>query len=186
MSKQLLSFPLVASALVGSSGIFALGLALGASTTHRAMQDKSAKPDVIDVAKTPTEVQTTAKKYYAKFDGCKVTQARDNGVTIFEFEGKGAEGLGLDIKVCANGQIAEVEREISADALPGDGKVNLAKQFPGAKTTKVEAVEMHYFGVNLTTKDGKATEVMVGPSGAVFEDEEGDEGDEGDEGGDKK
>lgn len=139
-------------------------------------------PQVVETSNLPEPVQATVRKYYGKLEGCKATLESDEGVVVYEIEGKGPEGKGLDMKVVANGQVFEIEREVGPDALPPEAQANIAKAMPGAAITKIEAVEMRYYGVQLTTKDGKQTEIAVGASGRVSQDEEGDEeGEEGEE-----
>jgi hypothetical protein len=180
----MLTVPLAGIALIGSTGLFALGLACGSASTRHAVvaqdDDEESQSVSVDMTKVPAEVQTAAKKYFGALDGCKASREDDEGDVTYEIEGKAADGMGLDLKISANGQIAEVEREIKADALPAAGRANLEKQFPGAKTVKVEAVEMHYFSVKLD-QGGKHKEVAIGASGRVFDDEEGEEGEGGEE-----
>ena len=190
--------PLHASSLFGfglltAGGVLAIGLACSSSgaagaPAHEGLHASAQEEDEgegdeqkVEMSKVPEAVKTSAMKYFGKLDGCKASTEKENGVLAYEIAGKTADGMELSLLCAANGQVAEVEREIAASALPAEGRANLEKRFPGSTTTMIESIEKHYFEVKLV-QNGKRKELIVTASGRVWEaEEEGEKGEEGEE-----
>jgi hypothetical protein len=98
----------------------------------------------------------------------------EKGQTFYEAE-MVVNGHSKDILIDANGAIIEVEEEVAMDALPADVKVGLQAKAADGKLVKVETLTKKDKLVAYeaqVTKDGKKSEVQVGPDGKPLDHEE--------------
>jgi hypothetical protein len=98
----------------------------------------------------------------------------EKGRTYYEAE-MIVNGHTKDILIDANGAIAEVEEEVAMDALPADVKAGLQAKAGDGKLVKVETITKKDKLVAYeaqVTKDGKKSEVQVGPDGKPLDHEE--------------
>lgn len=166
-------------------GLFAFGARplLGPRAAPvRPAQDADESP--IDVAKLPPAVQATVKRIFGTLENVKASQETEDGIQMFEIEGKGADGKNASFTCVASGQIQELERETTLTSLPSDTAKNLQRAFPGSTIVSAEEVQEHYFEVKIT-QDGKTRGAKVSVAGRVLnpparkEKKEEDEEDEG-------
>ena len=141
-----------------------------AATAASREQAEGAGEEQIDVAKLPEPVQAAAKHAFGKLDGLEASKESDEGLTLYEINGKGSDGADLSIKCVAGGQVVELERGIPLTGLPGDAAANLKKAFPDGTAVSAEEIEMHFFEVRVTS-GGKTEEVRVDASGRVYREE---------------
>lgn len=97
------------------------------------------------------------------------TVSMDDGV--FEFAGKAASGMGLEVDVMEDGTIEEIEEQIDASALPAEVAATLASSLAGftpsyvEKSTRPEGVVVYEFE---GTVDGKEIDAEINADGTGF------------------
>jgi hypothetical protein len=102
------------------------------------------------------------------------SKENENGQTFYEAE-MVVNGHSKDILIDANGTIVEVEEEVAMNALPAGVKAGLQAKAGEGKLVKVESITKKDKLVAYeaqVTKDGKKSEVQVGPDGKPLDHEE--------------
>jgi len=102
------------------------------------------------------------------------SKENEKGQTYYEAE-MVVNGHSKDIVIDTNGAIVEVEEEVAMNALPPDVKVGLQAKAGEGKLIKVESITKKDKLVAYeaqVTKDGKKSEVQVGPDGKPLDHEE--------------
>jgi hypothetical protein len=102
------------------------------------------------------------------------SKENEKGQTYYEAE-MVVNGHSKDILIDTNGAIVEVEEEVAMNALPPDVKVGLQAKAGEGKLIKVESITKKDKLVAYeaqVTKDGKKSEVQVGPDGKPLDHEE--------------
>lgn len=102
------------------------------------------------------------------------SKENEKGQTYYEAE-MVVNGHSKDILIDTNGAIVEVEEEVAMNALPPDVKVGLQAKAGEGKLVKVESITKKDKLVAYeaqVTKDGKKSEVQVGPDGKPLDHEE--------------
>ena len=102
------------------------------------------------------------------------TQEKENGQTFYEAEMM-VNGHTKDVRIDSNGGIAEVEEEVTMESLPGAVKDGLQAKAGKGKVAKVESLTRRdklvaYEAV--VQKNGKKSEIQVGPDGKPLDHEE--------------
>ena len=102
------------------------------------------------------------------------SQEKEHGQTFYEAEMM-INGHSKDVLIDSNGGIAEVEEEVAMDSLPGVVKDGLQAKAGKGKLAKVESLTKHdklvaYEAV--IQKNGKRSEIQVGPDGKPLHHEE--------------
>ena len=102
------------------------------------------------------------------------TQEKENGQTFYEAEMM-VNGHTKDVRIDSNGGIAEVEEEVTMESLPGVVKDGLQAKAGKGKLAKVESLTRRdklvaYEAV--VQKNGKKSEIQVGPDGKALDHEE--------------
>jgi hypothetical protein len=102
------------------------------------------------------------------------SQKKEHGQTFYEAEMM-VNGHSKDVLIDSNGGIAEVEEEVTLDSLPGAVKDGLQAKAGKGKLAKVESLTKHdkivaYEAV--IQKNGKKSEIQVGPDGKPLDHEE--------------
>jgi hypothetical protein len=98
----------------------------------------------------------------------------EKGQTYYEAE-MIVNGHTKDILIDTNGAIVEVEEQVAMDALPAEVKAGLQAKAGEGKLVKVESLTKQDKLVAYeaqVTKDGKKSEVQVGPDGKPLDHEE--------------
>jgi len=102
------------------------------------------------------------------------SQERENGQTYYEAEMM-VNGHSKDVLIDANGNIAEVEEQVSLDSLPAAVKGGLQSKAGNGTITKVESLTKHdklvAYEAQVKTA-GKRSEIQVGPDGKPLDHEE--------------
>ena len=102
------------------------------------------------------------------------SKENENGQTYYEAE-MVINGHSKDILIDANGAIVEVEEEVAMNALPPEVKSGLQAKAGEGKLVKVESITKKDKLVAYeaqVTKDGKKSEIQVGPGGKPLDHEE--------------
>jgi hypothetical protein len=102
------------------------------------------------------------------------SKENEKGQTYYEAE-MVVNGHSKDILIDTNGAIVEVEEEVAMNALPPDVKVGLQAKAGEGKLIKVESITKKDKLVAYeaqVTKDGKKSEVQVGPDGKPLDHQE--------------
>jgi hypothetical protein len=102
------------------------------------------------------------------------SKENEKGQTYYEAE-MIVNGHSKDILIDANGAIVEVEEEVAMDALPADVRAGLQAKAGEGKLGKVETITKKDKLVAYeakVTKDGKRSEIQVGPDGKPLDHEE--------------
>jgi uncharacterized membrane protein YkoI len=102
------------------------------------------------------------------------SKENEKGQTYYEAE-MVVNGHRKDLLIDANGVIVEVEEEVAADTLPAEVKAGLQAKAGDGKVGKVESITKNDKIVAYEAKvmkDGKKSEVQVGPDGKPLDHEE--------------
>jgi hypothetical protein len=122
----------------------------------------------------PPAVQKTAEE---QSKGATVTgykKESEAGKPAFEVE-MTVNGHSKDVTIAANGDLLEIEEQVSLDTLPAAVREGLQKKAAQGKITKVESITKHGAIVAYEAKvltNGKKSEVQVGPDGKPLAHEE--------------
>jgi uncharacterized membrane protein YkoI len=144
------------------------GVAVLAATSAVAQEKKIKRSDL------PPAVEKTVAAQSAGATIKGFSKENENGQTYYEAE-LVVNGHSKDILIDTNGAIVEVEEEVAMNALPPDVKVGLQAKAGEGKLVKVESITKKDKLVAYeaqVTKDGKKSEVQVGPDGKPLDHEE--------------
>jgi hypothetical protein len=122
----------------------------------------------------PPAVEKTVAAHSAGGTVKGFSKENENGQTYYEAE-LVVNGHSKDILIDTKGAIVEVEEEVAMIALPPDVKVGLQAKAGEGKLVKVESITKKGKLVAYeaqVTKDGKKSEVQVGPDGKPLDHEE--------------
>ena len=125
--------------------------------------------EVIPFAKAPSAVRTAVLKLTTENDVKKVERASEDGLVSFEIEYM-ADGEKRSATMTDKGDILELEHP--AKSTPEAVRAAIAKAMPDAKMGNVESVQLFYYEVAVTTKDGKKGEVKVFANGKLVDEEQ--------------
>lgn len=103
--------------------------------------------DNVSMNDVPVEVRAAAQ---AAANGTKLDKVDldlDDGTASYELSGKGADGKMIEVDVLHDGQIEEVEQEITMEAVPEAVKKLMTKHMPNFKADKVEKSTRQNFEV---------------------------------------
>jgi hypothetical protein len=98
----------------------------------------------------------------------------ENGQILYEAE-MIVNGHGIDVNIDSSGAVVEVEEQVEMDSLPAAVKEFLQAKAGKGKIIKVESITKHDKLVAYEAqvrKDGKKSEVQVGPDGKPLDHEE--------------
>ncbi len=160
-----------------------LALALGLSVLGLSVIDKPAAAAVISEVdeKLPKAVMKTVKSEYP--GALIVGTAREKNEeeeTIYEVELL-VKGKSIDLLIDEEGEIEEIEKEISPEDLPKAVLKTISKVFHKAKIAKVEEVtgedDKVLYEIVVVMSKKKTLEVVIAPNGKVIEKMESDDDD---------
>lgn len=116
----------------------------------------------------PPAVQKTVSEQIKPAELKGLTKETENGQTMYEAETR-VNGKTRDILIDASGAVVEVEEETTLDAIPAPARTAIESATAGGKINKVEKItkgsDIAYEAAY--KKDGKKSEIKVGPDGAV-------------------
>jgi hypothetical protein len=122
----------------------------------------------------PPAVEKTVAAQSAGASVKGFSKENENGQTYYEAE-MIVNGHSKDILIDTSGAIVEVEEEVAMNTLPADVKAGLQAKAGEGKLGKVETITKRDKLVAYeakVTKDGKTSEVQVGPDGKPLDHEE--------------
>jgi hypothetical protein len=122
----------------------------------------------------PPAVEKTVAAQSAGASVKGFSKENEKGQTYYEAE-MVVNGHSKDVVIDANGAIVEVEEEVAMNALPGNVKAGLQAKAGEGKLGKVESITKKDKLVAYEAKvikDGKKSEVQVGPDGKPLDHEE--------------
>ncbi len=143
---------------------FAISATLFAAAQEKKIE-RSALPPAVEKALQGQLNGATVKGFSTEVEG---------GKRLYEAELM-VNGHTKDIAFLANGDIAEVEEEVTMDSLPAEVKSALTAKAKGANITKVETLTKKAKLVAYEAaleKAGKKSEIQVGPKGEKLKHEE--------------
>ncbi len=105
-----------------------------------------------DVKKTlfkdlPDVVQRTVLKHMEKKNIINIEKEIDEGAIKYEIETV-QNGFSKNINISKNGELLEIEEEVSFSKLPGKAQDAINKAYHGITIKKVEAVQEYYFEID--------------------------------------
>jgi len=103
----------------------------------------------------------------------EVEREKERGMIFYEAEWK-FNGRETEAKVTADGDLVELEEEISAKDVPAAVKAVVAKEFPAGAKVEYEKVMVVVYEVEAKV-NGKEKEIMVSPIGKIVGQEEEEE-----------
>jgi hypothetical protein len=149
------------------TGVTFLAALLIASTSIA--QEKKIKRSALPPA---VEATVAAQSAGATIKG--FSEEKEDGQTFYEAEML-VNGHSKDILMDTSGAIVEVEEEVAIGDLPAEVKAGLSAKADGAKIGKVETItkkgRLVAYEAHIV-KDGKKSEVQVGPDGKPLDHEE--------------
>jgi uncharacterized membrane protein YkoI len=156
----------------GIGGSVVLGLGLLAAVVQAAEEK-------IPLDKVPKAVLAAVK---ARFPDAKMVSAEketEKGKTVYEIAINNKDQK-VEVTLTPKGKITEIEKQISAKALPKAVTKALGKKYPKATYKMVEEVfkvkkakeKLAYYEVVLVTSQDKKLEVSVSPAGKIIKEED--------------
>lgn len=143
-------------------------VAVLAATAAVAQEKKIKRSDL------PPAVEKTVAAQSAGATVKGFSKETEKGRTYYEAE-MVVNGHSKDILIDANGAIVEVEEEVAMNVLPADAKAGLQAKAGEGELVKVESITKKDKLVAYeaqVTKDGKKSEIQVGPDGKPLDHEE--------------
>lgn len=137
--------------------------------------------EVIKFGDAPQAVQNAFSRLAGGAAASKVERITDEEVTRFEIE-FAADGGTASLTLAEAGDLLERESPMEVGKLPEAVLREVQKDFPGATIEAAEAVELHYFEIEVVV-DGKTFEVAAFATGDI-EDHAGPGGDDDENGAD--
>jgi hypothetical protein len=145
-----------------------IAVAILTATSAVAQEKKIRRSDL------PPAVEKTVAAQSAGATVKGFSKETEKGQTYYEAE-MIVNGHSKDILIDANGAIVEVEEEVAMNALPAEVKAGLQAKAGEGKLGKVETITKKDKLVAYeakVTKNGKTSEVQVGPDGKPLDHEE--------------
>ncbi len=120
----------------------------------------------------PPAVQTAVREQTKGAEILGFAAEREKGQTVYEAETR-KDGKSRDLTFDKNGQLLEVEEEVSLEDLPVAARTALHKQARAGTIKKVESVTRGTavsYEAALQTKAGRKAEIAVNPDGTPHKD----------------
>jgi hypothetical protein len=140
----------------------------GLSLIAAAAETKINKSDL------PAAVQRTAEEQSQGATVRGYSKDREDGKLEYEVQ-MTSDGHSKDVTIAPNGQLMEIEEEVSLDALPAAAKSGLQARAGKGQITKVESLTKHgaLVAYEAQVQTGKKhSEIQVGPGGEKLAHEE--------------
>jgi hypothetical protein len=146
----------------------ALAAILVLATASAAQEKKIQRSDLPPAVEKTVAAQSTG----ATIRG--FSQEKENGQTYYEAE-MTVSGHSKDVVIDASGAVVEIEEQVALDSLPAAVKDGLQAKAGKGELLTVESITKHDKLVAYEAKvqkDGKKSEVQVGPDGKPLDHEE--------------
>jgi len=138
------------------------------------VDDEGDDEGAIELSEAPRAVQRAIRNIVADNPIQQIEKETEEGVTTYEVEFL-VDQVKYSARMTEQGEVMELEHEVSAEALPQAAARAIQKEFPRGTVKSIEAVQLFFYEVEITTANGKTREVTVFASGDI-EDEDDDEG----------
>ena len=153
--------------------LLVVGGLLGLFTAVQAQEEKVA------LDKLPKAVVDSVKKRFPDAKMVSAEKETEKGKTVYEVAIKNKD-QSIEVTLTPEGEIVEIEKQISAKDLPEKVVKALEGKYPKAKYEMIEEVikvekgseKLAYYEVLLTTADKKKFEVSVAPDGKIVKEED--------------
>lgn len=154
----------------------ACGLFVLVSVWALASDDEQA----IELAQVPAVVRQAAAKAVPGGTFTKASKETEEGKTLYELEGKNAQGREVSVGISADAVLLEVETVIPAAEVPKVVTDALNAKLKGFKASTIERIEKPgkpaSYEFHGKRADGKKAEVVISADGRTVDVEDDDEG----------
>ena len=133
-------------------------------------KEEAAKPAAVDLKILPPAVLTAFKTAYPHAVIRGASKETEKGVTYYEVESIDGK-LNRDLLYTADGKAVEIEEAVAPESLPAAVQQSLAKNFPGLKIIKAEAMTkggQKLFELQIQVNDKKKS-VTIDPAGKIIQ-----------------
>lgn len=134
--------------------------------------------EVVNLDDTPNAVRTAFSRLSGGAAASRVERISAEEVTKYEIEFAANIGT-ASLTLADTGELLERESPVAVDALPEAVRREIQKDFPGATVKAAEAVELHFFEIEVVV-DGRTIEVSALATGDI-EDHIGPGGEDNDD-----
>ena len=117
----------------------------------------------VSLASLPAPVRAAAEKALPGATDLAAEKETEGGVTHYEVAGW-RDGKGVTVTLSGDGEVVELETEVSFAELPRAAQERMKKEHPNVSFEVVELVEPRYYELKFKS-DGKVREVQIYPSG---------------------
>jgi hypothetical protein len=154
--------------LTAAASVAAVGLSPGTRVLA------GEKEEDVALEKLPAVVRKAADKEIAKAKWLAATKLLEEGDVMYELDGKDAKGREVTVQVTADGQVVEVETEITMKEIPKVVTEALKKKLPGFKASLIHSVNedgkiVSYSFEGKRSKDKQEVDVTVEADGTSVE-----------------
>lgn len=119
----------------------------------------------------PPAVQKTLNSMLQEAQPSALVRGDEDGFLVYEAEYE-QDGRKRELKVTEQGEVLEIEEEISPADLPAAILAQIQKRFPGAEIKEAETVIRTFYEVELVWEDGKEREVKLFANGCWLDDDD--------------
>jgi uncharacterized membrane protein YkoI len=133
-------------------------------------EKEEAKPAAVDLKILPPAVLNAFKTAYPHAVIKGTSKETEKGVTYYEVESVDGK-MNRDLLYTADGKAAEIEETVSPESLPAAVQQTLAREFPGSKILKAEAMTkdgQKLFELRIQVNDKKKG-VTIDPAGKIIQ-----------------
>ncbi|HEQ60208.1 MAG TPA: hypothetical protein ENN74_01210 [Firmicutes bacterium] len=119
----------------------------------------------------PPAVQKTLNSMLQGAQPSELVRGDEDGCLVYEAEYE-QDGRKRELKVTEQGEVLEIEEEISPADLPAAISAQIQKRFPGAEIKEAESVIRTFYEVELVWEDGEEREVQLFANGCLLDDDD--------------
>jgi uncharacterized membrane protein YkoI len=146
-------------------------LVLAAAFIGLAVPALAQEENVVPMEQVPQAAKDAATSHANGVTFEQVQMDDDEGTETYEFSGKMANGMQLEVDVLADGTLEEIEEQINASEVPEPVMAALNQNLPGfapemaEKSTRPNDLVVYEFE---GTHDGKAIDVEINADGSNY------------------
>ena len=158
--------------------LLAIGLGVVGAMTLAAWAGEK-NEDEVSLDRLPPAVKATILREAKGAAIKQIEREREGGKIVYEAEWT-ADGHKHEAKVSAEGALIELEETVSPKAVPAAVKAVAAEKFPANVKVEYERKTIVLYELEVEI-DGREIEVLVTPTGHVYEDDDDDDHDHDDD-----
>lgn len=136
-------------------------------------EDGDEQEEEISLDQMPPAARRAVMQYAGSHQIAKTTRERGDGITFFEAEWI-VDGREHEAKVTADGALVEMEEVVDPNEVPVAVKTVAANRFPADAEIEYDMKMIVLYEIEAEI-DGKEIEVLVAPTGRVFEGDDDDD-----------